>query len=393
MTKKPRGFLFSSTDAAIKDPGRDDMTLIYSEVEASVAAMFTKNRIKAAPVRLDRKRARSGKGRAILINSGNANACTGQRGMEDAREIAALAASRLGVDEKTVYVCSTGVIGVPLPMKKLRNGVGALASGLGSAGLADAASAIMTTDIFPKYITRNIRIGKKKGAISAICKGAGMIQPDMATMLCFVMTDIAVQRSALKKALSAAVEESFNMITVDGECSTNDTVIAMANGMLENPPITADTPNYRKFLSALSGICREMSRLIIKDGEGATKTIEVEVKGARSDRDARKCASAIANSLLVKTAIYGKDPNVGRIMAALGYSGAHVNEEMTDVSIGRVSVIRKGLPVGDARKAASEMKGDEVKISVNLNSGKGRAVMLTCDLTEEYVRINAEYTT
>jgi glutamate N-acetyltransferase/amino-acid N-acetyltransferase len=389
----PRGFLLSVADAAIKRPGREDMALIYSEAVAAVAGVFTTNKVKAAPVLLDVMRVKSGLGRAILVNSGNANACTGARGMRDAEEAAGLMGKVLGISGGRVYVCSTGVIGVPLPMERVRTGIEVLSGGLGAAGLEGAARAIMTTDTFPKYIIRKVTIGGKEGVIAAICKGAGMIRPDMATMLCFVMTDVAVGKAALRSALREAVKRSFNSITVDGEQSTNDTVLVMANGMLGNSAITPGSRHFIRFKKVLSEVTYELARMIVKDGEGATKLIEVEVVGARSEADAKRCAYAIADSLLVKTAVYGEDPNWGRIMAALGSSGIAVKEEKTDISMGGVKLFQRGRATGREREAARRLRLKETGISVGLRMGRAKATVLTCDLTEKYVRINAEYTT
>lgn len=393
VAKRPRGFLFSAAEAGIKRPGRNDLALIFSEADANMAGAFTKNRIKAAPLRLCMKRMRSGRGRAIIVNSGNANACTGARGLRDAEETSALVSEHLGIRDNLVYVCSTGVIGVPLPMKKLRAGLKSLNRDVGKAGIEDVARAMMTTDTVPKFLSRSIKAGGRTGTISAVCKGSGMIAPNMATTLCFIMTDIAVEKNALKAALKGALAGSFNSITVDGDMSTNDTVLAMANGALGNPEITVGSRYYGGFAGSLSEIMHELSRMVVKDGEGSTKVIEVEVKGAKTGSDARKCAFAIANSLLVKTAVYGNDPNVGRVMAAVGYSGAAVDDKKTDVYVGRVKVINKGVATGREREAKRELKHKEVSLRVDLNLGRAGASVLTCDLTEDYVKINAEYTT
>jgi len=381
-------------EAAIKKPGRPDMALILSESDASVAAMFTRNRVKAAPVRLDMARVRSGLARAVVVNSGNANACTGVRGMKDAVEAAALAARGLGVPEGRVLVCSTGVIGVPMPMDRVRPAVAALVEKAGGSGLEEAARAIMTTDSFPKFISQEVRAGGRAGVIAGICKGAGMIAPDMATMLCFIMTDLAVEKRALKAALREAVRDSFNLITIDGDMSTNDTVIAMANGMAGNRPLAEGSRDFRAFSSALSEVCSGLARMIARDGEGATRLVEIEVSGARDEAQARRAALSLANSLLLKTAIHGGDPNVGRVMAALGAAGVGIREESTDVYMGRLRVVRRGVvDAAAALRAAAELRGEEVSISVRLGLGHGRARALTCDISEEYVRIYAEYTT
>ncbi|MDI6728352.1 MAG: bifunctional glutamate N-acetyltransferase/amino-acid acetyltransferase ArgJ [Thermodesulfovibrionales bacterium] len=390
----PKGFLFSAVEAAIKKPGRKDLALIFSEREAVISGMFTNNNVKAAPVKLDMKRIESGRGQAIIVNSGNANACTGKQGMKDAVEMAEMTAKTLGVKTDRVYVCSTGVIGTPMPMERIRSKITELADDLGRRTIGDVAAAIMTTDTFPKAISKIIKIDGKAITISGVCKGAGMICPNMATMLCFIVTDVNIDKSALDKALKNAVQKSFNRITIDGDMSTNDTVLIMANGMAGNKVIRLkDNSGFRKFSEALSDITYELSRMIVRDGEGATKLVEIEVKNAKNERDAEKGAFAIANSLLVKTAIYGNDANWGRIMAALGYSGIAIKEEKTDIYLNGLKIVSKGTGMGKDKEANEKLKNKEIKIVVDLHLGKGTAKVLTCDLTEDYVKINAEYRT
>jgi len=389
----PKGFLFSAVEAAIKKPGRKDLALIYSETESNIAGAFTTNTVKAAPVCVDISKIESGKGQAIIINSGNANACTGKKGMRDAMEMTRLVAQGLKLKPSRVYISSTGVIGSPLPMERIRTGMHDLLAGLGKFSIHDVAHAIMTTDTFPKVISRTVEMNGKTGTITGICKGAGMICPHMATMLCFLMTDIAVNQRTLDKALRDAVKRSFNRITVDGDMSTNDTVLIMANGMLGNPEITGKSKSYRVFQDVLSDVTYELSKLIARDGEGATKFIEIEVKGARSETDAEKAAFSVANSNLVKTAFYGNDANWGRIMAALGYSGINFAEEKTDIYIGKVNVVRRGLSNGKDEEANKVLRGKEIQISIDLHVGRSSARVLTCDLTEEYIRVNATYRT
>ena len=390
---RPKGFIFSVAEAAIKKPERNDLAMIFSETDANMAGVFTKNRVKAAPVRLCAKRIRSGRGRAIIINSGNANACTGEQGHKDAEETSALISKHLGIRDNLVYVCSTGVISVPLPMKRIRPALKSLHRDIGKAGLEEVARAIMTTDTFPKFLSRSIKIGNRTGTVAGVCKGGGMIAPNMATTLGFIMTDIAVEKRALRTALRDTLEDSFNSITVDGDMSTNDMVLAMANGAIGNAEITVGSRHYGKFAGILSGMMKDLSRMVVKDGEGSTKVIEVEVRSAKTKSDAKKCAFAIANSLLVKTAVYGNDPNVGRIMAAVGYSGAAVDDKKTDVYIGKVRVIRNGVATGREAEAKRELNRKEVKLRVDIKLGRVGARVFTCDLTEEYVKINAEYTT
>ncbi len=398
MTKKtnvrtPKGFLFSTVEAAIKKPGRKDLALIYSETEAAISGMFTKNRVKAAPVKLDMKRIRSGKGRAMLVNSGNANACTAEQGMNDAIEMTGMTARALGLKPGLVYACSTGVIGTPLPMERIRPKISELAEGVGRFGVDDVAAAIMTTDTFPKIVSRRIKVDGAFLTISGICKGAGMIRPDMATMLCFIMTDACVERSALDSALRSAVEQSFNLITVDGDMSTNDTVLLMANGAAGNDPIRKSSAAFGRFVSALSEVALELSKLVVRDGEGASKFIKVVIKNARNNAEAKRGAFAIANSMLVKTALYGNDANWGRVICVLGYSGIAVKEEKTDITLNGIKVAKNGRTTQKDKEANERLKAKEVTVEVDLGIGKGSATVFTCDLTEEYVRINAEYRT
>lgn len=389
----PKGFLFSTVEAAIKAPGRKDLALIYSEKEAYIAGTFTTNKIKAAPVKLNIKQIRSGKGQALVVNSGNANACTGKKGIQDAVETAKLVSNGLDIKSSLVYVCSTGVIGTPMPMERVRPKISELTGNLGRSTIQDVAKAIMTTDTFPKIVMKKVKIGSKTGIIAGICKGAGMICPDMATMLCFIMTDSAVEQKTLDKTLSDAVNKTFNTITVDGDRSTNDTVLIMANGMAGNPPITEKSKSYAMFKNALYNVMFDLAKLIVKDGEGATKFIEIEIRGARSEADAKKAAFSVANSNLVKTALYGNDANWGRIMTALGYSGIMVKEERVEIVLNGLKIVQKGMGTGKDKEANERLKNREITIIVNLHLGKSSAKVLTCDLTEEYIRINATYRT
>jgi glutamate N-acetyltransferase / amino-acid N-acetyltransferase len=389
----PQGFLFSTAEAAIKKPGRKDLALIYSRVKATIAGTFTTNRVKAAPVKLDMKRLASGVGQAIIINSGNANACTGRQGMKDAGEMTSLISRALRLKPSQVYVSSTGVIGTPMPMDRIRLKIPELIENLGNHSIDDVARAIMTTDTFPKIVRRKVKIGSRTGIITGICKGAGMICPKMATMLCFLMTDIAINRQTLQKALLNSVNRSFNRITIDGDMSTNDTALCMANGMLGNAEITESSRYYKHFSRTLAEVMYELSKLIAGDGEGASKLIEIEVRGAKSEEDAERTAFSVANSNLVKTAMYGNDANWGRIMAALGYSGVPIREEKIDISIGKVKVASKGVSNGKDKEAAKVLQSKNVRILIHLHTGVSCANVLTCDLTEEYIKINAEYRT
>jgi len=385
------GFRFSGISAGIKKTGKKDIALICSDVPAITAGVFTINKIKAAPVKLDMQRIALGKGQAIIINSGNANACTGSQGLKDAQEMAELTAKELGISSKLVYVASTGIIGKPLPMQKLRIAIPKAVKRLSYLSIKEAASAILTTDTFPKIAFKKITLMGQTGTIAGIAKGAGMICPSMATMLCFIVTDIAVEQRALDSALRTVVKKSFNRLTIDNDMSTNDTVLVMTNGLLKNKPITKKTPFYKSFESALYDVTSNLSRMIAIDGEGATKLIEILVKGAKTESDAEMVAKAIANSFLVKTAIYGEDPNWGRLMAAIGYSGAEIKEDKINITINNCKVVKNGAGINKIPPRLLSRK--EVLIIVDIGVGRKEAKVLTCDLTEDYVKINAHYRT
>lgn len=384
------GFKFSGVSAGIKKTKKKDIALIFSETKAVIAGVFTTNKIKAAPVKFDIKRIRHHrKSQAIIINSGNANACTGLQGLKDANEMAEITAKQLGIPSELVYVASTGYIGRPLPMQKIKKTIPKAVKKLSPRAIKEAASAIITTDTFPKIFSRMINIDGKKGTIAGIAKGAGMICPNMATMLSFIVTDIAVESGALNSALREAVKKSFNRLTIDNDMSTNDTVLIMANGRLKNTPIKKRSSVYRIFENALSETAYNLSKMIALDGEGATKLIEVVVKGAKTESDAEKAAKSIANSLLVKTAVYGKSPNWGRIMAAIGYSGIEISEQKINISLNNLKQVNKGIGVKQTSKNLFLKK--EITIIADLGLGKKEAKVLTCDLTEKYIKINARY--
>ena len=390
----PRGFLFSVTEAGIKYSGRNDMALICSEGDATVSALFTRNRVKAAPVILDRARLRYARtARAIVVNSGNANACTGRRGLRDAERICAEVAKGLCIRQRDVLVSSTGVIGTPMPMERVISGIRGLVENLGKRSIEDVASAIMTTDTFPKAASREINRGNIKGRIAAVAKGAGMIAPDMATMLCFIITDLAVEYRALKAALKDAVGRTFNLLTVDGEMSTNDSVFIMANGAAGNRPITHGGRYFNTFGETLFDLCDELSRMIARDGEGATRLLIIKVKRALTHRDARVAALKVANSPLVKTAIYGNDANWGRIMASVGSTGIRFSEEKVSIKINGIEVARRGCSTGRDSIASEAMKTEEVVVEIDLGAGRYEERVYSCDLTEGYITINAEYRT
>lgn len=389
----PKGFVFSTTEAAVKKPGRRDIALIYSEAPAICAGAFTTNSVKASPVRICIEKAKAGKAQAIVVNSGNANACTGKQGTKDAHKMISVLSKRLGIRSSLVYPCSTGVIGTPMPMERILPSLDLLADGIGMSSLEDVAKAIMTTDTFPKIVRKRIKIGKKFGTLCGICKGAGMIAPNMATMLCFIITDISVEHKTLDMILKDSVRKSFNRITIDGDMSTNDTALILANGFIGNRPLNRKSEYFSAFKKAVDDITYELSKLVVRDGEGATKLIEVAIKGARKESDAERAAFTVANSNLVKTAIYGNDANWGRIMCALGYSGIKFREEKTDIYFNGVKVAKGGLTTNKDYEAGEVLSAKEITITIVLHSGNSHARVLTCDLTEEYIRINAEYRT
>jgi glutamate N-acetyltransferase/amino-acid N-acetyltransferase len=390
-----KGFKFSAVEAAVKKPGRLDLALIYSEVPATVGAVFTTNKVKAAPVILSMERVRGGSARAIVVNSGNANACTGKQGLADAAETTDLVSQGLDIGFDEVLVASTGVIGQPLPMERLRSAVPGLVTSLSSVALSDVAKAIMTTDTFPKMETRTGEAGGKQYTIAGIAKGAGMIMPNMATMLSFIVTDAAVEPVWLRNIFRKITDSTFNCITVDGDTSTNDTALIMANGMAGNPAITPGTPAAECFEKLLWEVLLALSMQLVRDGEGATKFVEVVVKGAVSPGDAKKAAMAIANSLLVKTAFFGQDANWGRILAAVGYSGAEIDQDRAALMFDNVEMVRNGLFVGgEAEVMGSEvLKKKEFRVTVDLGLGEGEASVFTNDLSYDYVKINADYRT
>lgn len=390
-----KGFEFSAVSCGIKRGNLLDLALIHSRRPAAAAGAFTTNRVAAAPVALDRERLEKGRARAILVNAGCANACTGQEGYRDALESARCVAQALDVPEDEVLVASTGVIGVPLPMGPLRAGIAPLVKALDDEGLPSVARAIMTTDTTPKWTVRSSTLGGEEVRMAAVAKGAGMIHPRMATMLCFVMTDAEVPSPILRRSLLAALDGSFHAITVDGDTSTNDTVIVLANGASGAPPVEDGSSLEAEFATLLEDVLREMALAVVKDAEGATKTVHLHVRGARDKEDARIVASAISHSPLVKTAFYGEDVNWGRILAAAGRSGVEVDPERMDLWYEDVHLVRSGCPVGgQAEEAAKEVAARrEFTVRLDLGMGPGEFVMHTCDLSHEYVTINASYKT
>lgn len=388
----PAGFRAAGIHAGIKpDPTRADMALLLSDVPETVAAgMFTTNKVQAAPVRLDIARLADGRARAVVVNSGNANACTGPQGERDAAEMGLLAADALDLPESEVLVCSTGTIGKPLDLAPIRRGVKLLAGALSADGGDAAASAILTTDTRPKVCSTRLVLEGKTITLSGFCKGAGMIEPNMATMLAFICTDAAVEPETLRAALRAAVNQSFNRISVDGDTSTNDTVLAFANGAAGNAPLTPHAPDFPDFQTALNGLLFHLAMKIVWDGEGMTKFIELRARGAANDAEADKAVRAVANSFLVKTGWAGNYPVWGRIADVLGYCGVEIDPARLGISYDGLSIMRDGMSAfPDKDAVAAVLSRDRYVIEMDLGTGgTGAAVLYTCDCTEEYVRIN-----
>jgi len=390
----PQGFYAGATYAGIKKKAKGslDLGILFSEAPCLVTALFTTNRIKAAPVVLSQERLEAGRAVAVVVNSGCANACTGEQGLADAAKMAELTAEGIGISPEDVLVASTGVIGERLPMKRIRAAIDQIV--LSKDGGHELVIAIMTTDTVPKETAVAAMINGSRFIIGGIAKGSGMIHPNLATLLCFLTTDAAVDLAFLKSALRKAVDDSFNMVSIDGDTSPNDMVLIMANGQAGNESISQDSRQADVFQQALDRVCLYLAKCIARDGEGASKLIEVTVSGAPSVAEARLAARTVVSSSLVKAAVHGNDPNWGRIMAAVGRSGVEVVESKIELHIGNIGVIRGGrqLPF-DREELVKELGNSEVPISLNLNLGTATATAWGCDLSEEYVTINSAYTT
>ncbi|MES2569886.1 MAG: bifunctional glutamate N-acetyltransferase/amino-acid acetyltransferase ArgJ, partial [Verrucomicrobiota bacterium] len=368
---------------------RPDIALIYSPQPTVAAGTFTTNKVKAAPVRISAINLRSPDVRVIIANSGNANACTGIGGIENAKRMTRATAAALGLKDKQVMVCSTGRIGVPLPIEKMEATIATLPSQLNREGSRAAAEAIMTSDTFPKSVALEIEIDGHRVRIGGIAKGAGMIDPNMATMLCFLTTDAVIDKQLLQQALSVSVEQSFNRITIDGDMSTNDTVIMLANGLAGNPPLRSSTPQLAEFQRALDQITRNLARLIVEDGEGVTKFVEVHVNGAASFSDGRRAAESVAKSTLTKCAWFGGDPNWGRIMDAIGYSGVKMREELVDIYYDGVIAVKGGIASGTPIEKLQEIvAAKRFTITIDLHLGAAEYTVYTTDLSTDYVKLN-----
>jgi len=386
-----QGFKFSGVSSGLKKNGQKDLGLIYCETPANVAGVFTRNQIKAAPVLLDMQRITAGICRAVIVNSGNANCCTGAEGMQDAISVARWTAAKLNVPEEQVLVASTGVIGEPLDVEKVRTALPGLIHALDADGISALAEAIMTTDTVPKVVTQKGYLGEAPFTVTGVAKGAGMIRPDMATLLCFVMTDIAAEPELLKEMLLTATERTLNRITVDGDTSTNDTALLIANGL--SGVVIDGNADRKEFQEILDAVLISLARQLIRDGEGATKLVEITVKGARSDADAYQIADTVAHSNLVKTALFGEDANWGRILAAAGRAGVPIQPDAMDIYFADVLMVKNGMGCGKKAEARATqiLKQPEYAITIDFKAGKGTSSVITCDFSIDYVRINADY--
>ena len=389
------GFKFAAAASGIRKSGRLDLALIYSEVPARCAGVFTTNKIKAAPLQLTEPRVVAGTCQAILVNSGNANACTGAPGLGAAKRCSELTAAALQIPEEYLAISSTGVIGAPLPMEPFETHIPLLTKHLAANGVDTVSQAIMTTDSFPKLAFCDGEAANTPYRLLGVAKGAGMIHPNMATMLGFVLTDAKVEPALLQEALRRAVDNSFNIITVDGDTSTNDMVLLLANGAAGNREICRGTAEGERFVEELTGVLLELAKMIVRDGEGATKLVRIRITGAASVEDAKKAAESVATSSLVKTAFFGEDANWGRIIAAVGYSGAAVDPEQIEICFDDVPVVRQGISTGKEleAQATAVLKQAEFTVTVDLALGSASADYYTSDLTYEYVKINADYRT
>lgn len=394
-----KGFEAAAAAAAIKYQGRTDMALVYSETPCKAAGTFTTNIVKAAPVKWDQKIvADSPCVQAVIVNSGIANACTGEEGMRYCQETAEEAAKVFGIPENAVLVASTGVIGMQLPIDRLKKGISLLRDGKG-AGVAEgtaAAKAIMTTDTVHKEIAVQVEIGGRTVTVGGMCKGSGMIHPNMCTMLAFVTTDVSISKEMLQKCVSDDVKDTFNMISVDGDTSTNDTLLVLANGQAGNPEITEENEDYRAFAAALREVNTYLAKKMAGDGEGATALFEVKIIGAESKEQAVTLSKSVVTSSLVKAAIYGHDANWGRILCAMGYSGAQFDPEKVDLffesAAGRIQIIENGVAVDYSEEEATRILSEpEVTAIADVKMGTAEATAWGCDLTYDYVKINADY--
>ncbi len=388
----PQGFTAAGVRAGIKKNGNLDVAVIYTQKEAAVAGVFTKNLVAAAPVHLSKIVVGTGTAHAIVANAGCANACTGEQGIHDAEAMATIAANELGCRQDDVIVASTGLIGSNIPMDKMTSGIKDAVKNLSRDGSVNAGNAIITTDTYSKACATEVMIGGVEVRFGAIAKGSGMIRPDMATMLCFITTDADIDQKLLQEALRDATEVSFNCMTVDGDMSTNDSVVVLANGAAGNKKIVDKGADYQTFYETLKTICIELAKRIAADGEGASKFLTINVTGAESFEDAKKVGMSVANSPLVKTAFFGQDANPGRTICAVGYSGVHVVPEKITIKFGGLTVYDKGFVTKfDADEMSKVLTEHDITVDIDINVGNKSATVYTCDLSYRYVAINAEY--
>lgn len=386
----PSGYRAAGIQTGVKESGAKDLALVYSTRPANAAAVYTTNKVQGAPIAIDREHLADGRARAVILNSGNANVCNGDVGLDHARRMCALTASELGLQTEEVLVCSTGLIGVPLPIAKIEAGIPQIVAALSEEGGATAAEAIMTTDTVPKSCAVEVELEAGRAVVGAMAKGAAMIAPNMATMLAVVTTDAAVPSGPLQELLSQAIQRTFNCITVDGDMSTSDTVILLANG--DGAELGAG--DCARLYEGIEYACRQMAQAIARDAEGASKLITIAVRGAATEVEARQVGIAVANSSLVKTAAFGNDPNWGRILCAMGYAGVEFDPETARVSLCGTDIYGNGAGLDfDEDKLSAAMQAEEMAIGIDLAMGAAMAEIFTCDLTYEYVRLNAEYTT
>ncbi|MFJ8260540.1 bifunctional glutamate N-acetyltransferase/amino-acid acetyltransferase ArgJ [Rummeliibacillus sp. NPDC094406] len=388
----PKGFKAAGIHCGVKHK-KKDLAILVSDVPANVAGVFTTNVIKAAPLLLSKEVVHNtGKMQAIIVNSGNANACTGKQGVEDAYTMQKLTAEKLGISSNLVGVCSTGVIGELMPMDTVKAGIANIEAGSQLEDALDFSQAILTTDTATKHTAYSIKIDGKEVILGGVAKGSGMIKPNMATMLAYVTTDANISHETLQGLLLDTTEKTFNAITVDGDTSTNDTVLVLANGLAGNNELTPAHPEWNVFTEAFNAVCEDLSKMIAKDGEGATKLIEVTVTGGKTDLEALQIAKTVVGSSLVKTAVFGCDANWGRVICAVGYSGMIVNPETITIQIGSTTVVEFGEPIQFSEVELKEyLKQNEVKIAVDMGIGEGKGTAWGCDLTYDYVQINATY--
>jgi len=390
------GFTTAGIFCGIKTNKQKDLALIFSEEPSVAAGLFTSNQVVSPTITWCREILKSSKRfRAIVVNSGNANACTGPKGMEDCKSLASKLSQKLSVEPKEILIASTGIIGVPLPINKIVKALPALSGKLSPIGWVSSAEAIMTTDLTPKFKSLSFYIGKDKITMGGIAKGSGMIHPNMATMLAFIATDAAIDKKTLGRALREANNKTFNRITVDGDTSTNDMAILLANGKAENKSIRGGSSAYDKFVEKLTEICLYLAHKIVLDGEGATKFVTIRIQGAKAKTHAHRVAKSVATSSLVKTALFGQDPNWGRIIAAVGYAGVPFNPDKVQISLNGSVLFNNGVPAYGALQSTlrKKMKSKNISIVIDLKSGVHSCEVYTCDLSYDYVRINAEYTT